>query len=200
MQRVKKILIALFVLLTIIAAISAFFVLNSKPDGLSQKDKEEAIGKILGRKPNLNPNVKTGNDKYEGKYADFEYPAKAKIYEYRGGMANNTETEIFSFDIENPRLILNYSAEEGRTDLKNLEDIPSVKLRQDKSRGYTQIQIKADGKEGLAFTKRESSEYRAEKSGFFLVDSKAYSFSVTGNNLEDVSKLFDDIIESLVFK
>lgn len=195
MRRFKKIAIVLIVFSAVTGGVTAFFVLNSKPDELSKGQKEQAIGQILGRKPNLNPQVKTGNVTYGGKYASFSYPGRAKIYEYKNRSGANSES--FSFDIDSPRLILNYSA--ARSDLKISSDVPSVRLRQDLSNGYAESKIKADGQEGIVFSKKESSGVRAEKTGFFLVNATLYTISITGNNLEDVTKMFDQIVKTLKF-
>ncbi|KKQ76297.1 MAG: hypothetical protein US98_C0042G0007, partial [Parcubacteria group bacterium GW2011_GWC1_38_6] len=38
-----------------------------------------------------------------------------------------------------------------------------------------------------------------EKTGFFLVKDKIYSVAITGSSLEEVSLLFDLVINSFVF-
>lgn len=200
-KNLKKVLIIVVILGIIIAVIAAFFILNSTPDELSEAEKEEAVAQILGRKPNLNPDIKTGNVEFVGEKLTFSYPARAEIYDYEDPeKANNTTTiEILSFDIENPRLILNYTAV-NKPELKSLIDEPAVSLREDDSRGYLSEEIEVDGVSALSYSKEASGGNRAERSAFILKDGVLYTISITGASSEDVEKLFDQIISSASFR
>ena len=70
-KNLKKLLILGLVLGVVIAGIAAFFILNSTPDELTEKQKEQAVADILGRKPNLNPDVKTGDIEFVGEKLTF---------------------------------------------------------------------------------------------------------------------------------
>lgn len=201
MKSLKKPLILLFFLGFIIAGIAAFFMLNSKPDSLTDAQKEEAIGNILGRKPNLNPDIKTGDAIFEGKLIIFSYPARAKIYEYvpEGSRNNTTEIDRFSFDLEKPRLIFNYTASE-KPALKALTDEPGVKLRQDASRGYVSEEVELDGQNGKSYKKEAVGGNRAEQTAYILNDGVLHTISISGASLEDASELFEGIINSATFK
>lgn len=200
-KRHRKLLILVVILGLVFLGIIGSIMLNSKPDKLSEAEKEKAIAGILGRKPNMNANIKTGNTAYDGKNIYFEYPAKAVIYDYvsENKKKNKSIIEMFSFDIDNPRLILNYSAEE-KTGLTDLDDEPAVSLREDKSRGYIREEIEIDGVSGLSYSKEAGGGDRAEHSIFILKDGVLYSISVSGASLEDVNELFEQIISSAVFK
>ncbi len=198
MRKVIYLLVALVVLL---ALLSAFLILNRTSKPLSKAEEQAALAQILGRKPNLDvKNPPTGNVLYQGKYTSFLYPAMAKIYTYKdpAELANKAEVESFSFDIAAPRLIFNYSVVQNPPNLLTLEDIPSVRLREDKTRGYEQSDILADGQKGLAFVRIDVQS--AEKTGFFIVNGKTYTIAVTGNDSKEVANLFDNIISTLQFK
>jgi len=83
------------------------------------------------------------------------------------------------------------------TNIANLDEIPAVALREDKSQGYQQAEILIDGQKGLSFTKIDLQQ--SEKSGFFIVNDKIYSFSVIGSDAKEVINLFANLIETLKF-
>ena len=178
-------------------SIAVYLIVSKPPKFMSSQEKEAAIAQILGRKPNLTDNTSKGNVVYKGKYTSFIYPAAAKIYSYRDeGLKRNTSVlETFSFDISNPRLVLNYSVLD-RPNLTSIDDVPDVKLRKIAFSGYVQTQILADGQKGLAFEKTTDS---SERTVFFFINSKVYSISITGSSVKEIDKLFDQIVMSLKF-
>lgn len=194
---VKKIIV-IFIILTSIALLTGFFIFNSSQKKLSESEKEKALIKILGRKPNLSENEVSGEVEYKGKYASFKYPAKAKIYTYKDpNMTKNTSVlETFSFDIDKPRLVFNFSVMENAASLKDVNDISGVKLRQISGLGYAQSEQIVGGESGLIFVR---SGNLSEKTGFFLAKDKIYSVAITGSSLKEVSLLFDLVINSFVF-
>jgi hypothetical protein len=186
--------------LIIIAVIAAFFVvLNQPAKQLSDKEKQQALINILGRKPNLTDDNPTGNKTYKSNYVSFMYPSKAKIYTYREpNISKNTSVlEIFSFDITNPRIIFNYSAIQHNS-LQGVSDIPDVKLRQLQKDAYVQENAYADNKTGLVFEKIQTQGL-IEKTAFFLVNGKSYSFSIQGNDIKEIRSFYNDIISSIRF-
>jgi hypothetical protein len=195
----RFILILILTIAVLFAVSIGFIYLNSKPNTFSDKEKEEAIGKMLGRKANLNPDIKTGNVTYNGDYVQFSYPASGQVYEYKSeGLKNNKNLlESFSFDMQNPRRILNYTV--FKTNSSKIEDIPAVKLRKDKSNGYKEEDENINGVGGLSFSKDRNGEYLAEKSLFVLLNGNIYSISITGSSLDDVKELYNSIIGSLSF-
>lgn len=184
-----------------IVLIGGFILLNSEPDKLTEKQREEAIDEILGRRANLgDADIKTGDTTFVGKYGSFSYPASAEIYEYKDTETLNNESDLesFSFDMENPRRIFNYSV--TKSNVSSLDDIPSVSFRENSSNGYKVKEEKLADAPGLSFTKDRSGEFMAEKTGYFLVDGNLYSISVTASSLEDASKLYGEIIASFILK
>lgn len=190
----KKIVLTILILIGIL--FSFFYVFNFSQKKLTDQQKEQALTKILGRKPNLS-DARTGNIEYKGENAAFKYPAKAKIYTYIDpSRAKNTSVlEIFSFDVDNPRLVFNFSVAKNEANLGSVEDISGVKLREIPGYGYSKLEAKIGEDKGLVFQKSGS---KAEKSGFFIINNKIYEISVTGSAIEDVSQLFDEIINSFV--
>lgn len=194
----KKIVIAVLVIIVLVSIISVYIFLNRASKIMSQAEKEAAIAKILGRKPNLTDDTPKGDTTYQGKYISFMYPARAKIYTYvdPNFAQNESLLETFSFDIDNPRLIFNFSIVENTGNLPNVSEISGVKLRQDKTRGYKQSEVAADGYNGLFFEKDGS---KSEKTGFFLVNNKIYSFSIQSSDSKAVNELFNKIVSSVKF-
>lgn len=196
----KKVAAILIISLGLLAGLIAAFILFSKPDELTAVEKEKAINEMLGRKANLNPKVITGESSFDGKYAFFNYPKSAKIYDYRDpGVRNNENSlESFSFDLQSPRRIFNYTVES--TNVTKLDDLPAVSLRKNKANGYTQTDQKIDRISALSFSKDRSGEYMAEKSTFFINDGKLFTISITGSSIEEVEKLQKEILKSIKLK
>ncbi len=193
----KKFLLFVFAAIIVFVCAWAYLIIAAPPKPLTEQEKLADLTQILGRKPNLTGTTPTGNIEYKGKYASFSYPAAAKIYTYRdlGLKQDKSILETFSFDIQNPRLVFNYAVSQN-PNIKSVSDIADVRFRQLPSSGYIQTNISAGGKAGLAFEKQGQ---QAEKSGFFLVDGKDYSISVTGSNTQDVDSLFNQVLGSLKF-
>ena len=193
----KKILILIFFIVSAFAVFAVFIILNNSAKSLSTKEKESALTQILGRKPNLSEE-QTGDKEYVGKYVSFIYPAKAAVYEYRDpNIKNNiSNLEIFSFDIDKPRIVFYLNVSEN-DQLKSINEISAVIYRQSKSKDYTKSEIVADGQKGFAFEKEGNSP---EKTGFFFFNNKIYSISITGSDFRQISLLFENVIRSIDFK
>jgi hypothetical protein len=194
----KKFLLIIFVLILICIAVGVFMWLNNPARMLSENEKEAAIANILGRKPNLTDNTPIGNTRYKDNYISFNYPKKARIYGYKEpNIAKDTSyLDLFSFDILDPRLVFNFSVKQSINRASNYSDIPDVKLRQLPERGYVQKEFQSDGQKGLAFEKPGDN---SEKTGFFIVNNRIFTFSVSGSDLKDVMQLFDNITQSIIF-
>ncbi|MCL6096333.1 MAG: hypothetical protein M1444_01440 [Patescibacteria group bacterium] len=193
-----------FVSIMLIIAIFAgvllmFYFLNKPLKEMSRVQKEAAIAKILGRKPNLTDNTKTGVTQYRGKHVSFTYPASGVIYTQKlnGVPIEQTSLEYFSFDLSDPKLIFSMEVIQAAGSVTSLEDYPSVKLRQLQSNIYKQSSTDASGQMGLAFEKTGSSNL--EKTGFFFLNGRVYSFSVQGNDLKAIQNLYNKIILSVKF-
>ena len=199
-RRHKKLIIFILLITLISSSVVAFIFINSTPDSFTQEERDEAVADILGRKPNLNPNIKKGNTNYESELISFSYPARATIYEYidEGKRNNDSQSETFSFDLENPRIVFNNTATEIPS-TRSLDDVPAVKLRMDESRGYKSDELTLGGASGVSFSREGGGSAKAEKSAFFLSDGVLFTFSLTGSNLEDIEEVFDEIAKSVVF-
>jgi hypothetical protein len=194
----KKFLLIIFILSLISIAVGVFLWLNNPVRMLSENEKEAAIANILGRKPNLTNNTPIGNTQYKDDYLSFNYPKKARIYSYKEPNTANDASylDLFSFDILDPRLVFNFSVKQSINKTLNYSDIADVKLRQLSDRGYAQKELQSDGQQGLAF---ERLGEKAEETGFFIVNNRIFSFSVTGSDPKEVTQLFDSITQSIIF-
>ena len=194
----RIILIALLILFVAVCLV-VFLVLNHSAKSLSEAEKEAALTNILGRQPILNNNEATGTVQYKGEYATFSYPAKAVIYTYKDPniVKNNSELEMFSFDINNPRLIFNFSVSDNSGNIIDVKDSSGAIFREDKANGYSQSELSIGDAKGLVFAKQGT---QAEKTGFWLTNNKLYTLSVTGSDFTEVVKLFDAITAGLEFK
>ena len=197
----KKFTVIFLFFACVLGLVAGFILLNSKPDKLSEKDRQEALSQILGRKPNLNPEEKTGETTFNGKYVVINYPAKAKIYEYVSEGMKNDESllETFSFDIEPPRIVFNYTAYGNNPFISSITDIPAVALRQNKLNGYSQKEVIVDGQNGLTFSKQGSGQNPSEVSTFFYKDNVIISFSVSGNDMKTIEKISDEVLKTTIF-
>lgn len=195
----SRILLLSGIFLLAVVGLVVFVILNHSTKPLTEAERQAALVNILGRKPVLSNNEATGNVKYDGRYASFSYPAKAVVYGYKDPniVKNNSELEMFSFDINNPRLVFNYSVSENSGGIKSAKESSGAIFRQDKTNGYSQVELSIGQTEGFVFSKQGSP---AEKTGFWLTKNKLYTFSVTGSDYAEVAKLFDDVIESVEFK
>lgn len=192
----KKII--LIVVLLLIAAVIVY-VLNTPPKSLTDKEKEEALVKILGRKPNLSV-APTGDKEYRGKYMSFQYPIRAKIYTkmLNGKPVKQDNLEGFIFNIDEPRTSVYTEVASVPSSVRKVEDYPAVRLRLLQNNIYTKSELKADSKEGIVFTKKESRA--SEKTIFFYSDSKVYSISVQSSDFFYLEELFNKIVVSLKFR
>lgn len=195
----KKLLIATLVIITIIGLVFLYLFLNYPSKNLSDAEKEAAIAKILGRKPNLNDNTPQGDTEYKGKYIYFKYPQAAVI---RKQLLNGQEVpydglERLIFKIESSKVTLYMEVIEAPVNVLSLSDYPSVKLRQIQSNGYVEQDVFVENIKGLSFEKQTTSSF--EKTAFFILNRRIYSFSIQGPDAKEVEKVFNNIISSTKF-
>lgn len=193
----KKILFGVLVVLVVLGG--ALFYIYSQPSGkkMSDEEKKQALENLLGRDVKLTDDTPKGSSSYNGRYISFSYPAKAVIYTYTGAQAKSEQTlESFSFDIKNPKIVLNLLVKKANNVL-TLSDIPSVRLREDRTYEYKKEVSTLDGEKGISFYKTGQD---AEMSGFYLIDGKIYTISVTGPSSEDDRNLFLSILSSAKLK
>lgn len=193
MKKIFLVLIILFVSMSFI-----FYLKKTYSPPVSEKEKQEKLAKILGRNPVLSEKeIAKGNVVYNGKYMNFLYPARAKIYTYRDrDYADSKENlESFSFDIENPRIVFTAQVASNSSNLTLLTDIPGVRVREMRS-DYKKEEISKGSNNGLVFVNHDTPE----KTAFFIINKRIYSFAVTGNNFSEVQNVFSTVSENLEFK
>ena len=198
-MKLSRIILLIFLSLIVVTGLIIFLVLNHSAKSLTDAEKEAALVNILGRKPILTNNEATGTVLYNGQYASFSYPAKAIVYTYKDPniVKIKSELEMFSFDINNPRLIFNFSISDNSGNLADAKDSSGAIFRENQVNGYSQSEVVIGGAKGLVFAK--AGEH-PEKTGFWLTNNKLYALSVTGSDYQEVVNLFDGITTSLKFK
>jgi hypothetical protein len=188
-----------FIALVIVAGVILLIFLISKPRPLSEAEKEKALTTILGRTPRLiNSNTVQGEVEYKGKYASFLYPASAKVYKVtvNGKEVNTGALEYFDYDLQSPRINVATEVLQAPEVVKSLDDFPAVRLREQDST-YHRSQITADNNQGFSFER--IVDFSFEKTGFFLVNGRIYTFSATGGDEKSITSLFEKMIGSLKF-
>ena len=194
----KKWIIVIIFLLLLVGAGVGFYLISQPPkESLTKDFKEQAITKLLGRKAQLDVvEEKKGNTSYKGKYISFEYPAKAEIYTIKdpGFASSSALLEDFSFDIRSPRLIFNMAV--LKSIANSVDDNPGVKFRQNANGTYIEQIVTIDGHQGKVYAR---SGEEPEETGFFLVDGRMYSLSITGTDFTEIKNLFDSLLKSVHF-
>jgi hypothetical protein len=191
----KKIIFAIFLLLLAALLIIVFLILNRSANGLTQAEENQDLTRILGHPASLKDKViPTGNVLFKGKYYSFAYPASATKYKPN---QVDTSLESFDFDMSSPRIYAVSEVIAATPMQKKLDDNSGVRMRQAQSSLYQQSAITADNQPGLSFEKNDTDG--VEKSGFFLVNGKYYSFSLVGSDKQSIDGLFLQLMSSLKF-
>lgn len=195
----RKIVVFILILLITLATVLLYIFLNYSPKELSSKEKEEAIAKILGRKPNLTETSPKGDRIYNGKYITFLYPAAANEIKQllNGKEVPYTGLEQFIFKLESPKLTVYLEVINSPVNVSTLTDYPSVKLRQLQSNLYKEEEAFIENTQGVAFEKRDTINF--EKTGYFSFNGKIYSFSVQGPDSKAVREMFSKLISTSKF-
>ena len=195
---VKKKLLIIFSIVIVLTVAIVFFILNRSTATLTQKEKEQALSKILDRPVNLTEKyIPTGDVTYKGKYMTFSYPASAVKYVQmiNGKPIKSLDLEDFSFDMDNPKIYI-VTVVLSAPAASSVSDNSGVRMRQSDA-FYKQTKIFADGQNGLAFEKMADNNF--EKTGFFLVRGRFYSFAIQSPDPKAVGNLFNRLILSLKF-
>lgn len=196
----KKVVIVLILAVIFAGTVSVFYFLNYPSKQMSEAEREAAIAKILDRKPNLTEkDIPTGDKEFKGKYISFMYPATAKERKQllNGEEVPYTGLELFIFVLESPKLTANAEVIEAPKNTASINDYPGVRLRQIQSNIYTENDVFAGNAKGLAFDKQSQTGF--EKTGFFFLNNRIYSFSVQGSDSKAAEELFNKIIASFKF-
>jgi hypothetical protein len=190
----KRIILLILLALIFVSFVSSFLILNRSTTSLTDTQKQQALTKILGRPVLLKDKATVaGKVLYKGKYYSFLYPEAATKY---NSSQANTSLESFKFDLSSPRI---YAVTEvvAAGNNQKLDDNSGIRLREVQNAIYQQATVSADGKSGLSFEKNDADG--VEKTAFFLVNGKYYSFSLVGNDKSSIEDLFVKIIASLKF-
>jgi hypothetical protein len=196
----SNIIFGIFLALLVAVFIAGFIILNRSASSMTEKEKVQALTNILGRPVVLQEKkVPTGDIIYQGKYVSFLYPAAAEkfIPKVNGTPIPSQDLEDFYFSLgDNPRINVTSTVTQASSVETNVVDDPSVRLRQSQKDIYKQAAITADKQNGLAFEKISGG---IEKTAFFFVDNKIYTFSVSGSDQKNVADLYNKIILSVKF-
>lgn len=195
----RKKTFAFCLLLIILLCGVAFYVLSQPPkEKLSEEFKDEAVTRLLGRKAQLSDETLAGDAQFKGKYISFIYPAKALVYKFRenSSSSNSASLEDFSFDLKEPTVTFNLNISKNSSNLSNVSEIPSYRLRELRDHEYKKSQIKVKSVNGVSFLKKENG---FEKSAFFLYNNMIYTISVTGIEESSTLALFEKVISSASF-
>jgi hypothetical protein len=200
----KKVFQIFLLFMTVTLLITGFLFLNRTVSPLSEADKHKALLKLLGRQVNLSEKTTPqGNLSYNGKYYSLMYPKAAEIYN-PPDMANASAAGIlewFSFNIKQlPRAYFYSEVKEAPWYLSSVSDYSGIAFRLAKPDIYSKASITAGNQDGLVFEKQSLSNSEAyEKSGFFLVKGKIYSFTVQSVDERMEKSLFDKVMSTLRF-
>ena len=197
----KKILLALLLAAVVILTAGVLIIVNRSPKGMSEAEKEKALTSILGRKVDLKgKQVAKGDVEHKGKYLFFLYPASASVYHQ---LVNGKEAldlgalEYFSFDMTDPRVIVNTEVVQAPSSVNRLIDYPGVRIRQTQADVYTQTQVEADSTEGFAYDKKDSTGF--EKTALFYTNGKIYIFSFQSVDQKVLVQVFNKVINTAKF-
>ena len=198
----RKIILFIASVTIVLISIAIYFILNNPARELTSQEREKALTQIVGRKLNLTgKDVPTGDLLHKGKYASFLYPAAAKIYRQmlNGKEAENKGAlESFMFDLDSPKAYVVAEVIQAPSSIVNLSDYPSVSIRQTQKDQYSEVAVQTlDGINGLGFKKTGDTGF--EKTMFFLVNGKIYTFSITSVDLKTEEGVAGKILSTLKF-
>ena len=191
----KRIILLILSVIIVTLFVTVFLILNRSTAGLTDTQKQQALTKILGRPVLLKDKaIVAGDVLYKGKYYSFLYPEAATKY---NSAQVDTSLESFKFDLSSPRIYAVTEVVAAESNQRVLDDNSSIRLREVQNTIYHQATVRADGESGVSFERNDADG--AEKTAFFLVNGKYYSFSLVGNDKQSIEDLFVKIIASLKF-
>lgn len=174
----------------------AWTKLNQAPLPIAQEQKKQALENILGREVRVEKVISQGENIHTGKFFSLSYPVYAKVYDRKNPNITNNKNllEYLRLDSEEPKF--RFVMMVGRTDeTAVLDELSAVRTRV-QNRSYQKLPVTIDGNDGLLFVKESGG---VERSSFFLVNGKSYSFSITGVDSSELEKVYGKIMESVKF-
>jgi hypothetical protein len=191
----KRIFLIVLLIFIAVFLIVVFAILNRPTRSLTEAEKQEALLNILGRPVQLtDKSVPTGSVIYQGKYYTFMYPKAATKYEPQ--LQQNTYLEGFKFDLADPKIYTVTEVDKAPPQAV-LSDNTGVRMRLMQNDIYREATISADNQTGLSFEKNNADG--VEKTGFFLVNGRYYSFSFNGSDQQAIEALFQEVISTIKF-
>lgn len=181
----KKVL--LFILFCIISSLFFIWILLSwEVLALDEKQKKEALESILGRKIREEKSILQGTKVYEGKFFQLSYPAYADD--------KKSSDIVFRLDSGEPKFRFVAMVTKAN-DVAVLEELSAVRMRT-QSKLYQKLPIIVDGNAGLLFIKESDG---TERSSFFLVNGRSFSFSITGVDALELEETYGKMMDSVKF-
>jgi hypothetical protein len=165
---------------------------------ISDVEKEKKLQEMLGRELRKEKKNRTAQ-KYEGKFFFLTYPGTLEVNNKVNPQATQSAQpkEILKLQQFDPaRVNLVAMVLDGKN-ISKLADYSAVKFRRSEKDLYKEEQLKVDSAAALVFSK---SLEGAEKTAFLSLKGDIYSFSVTGQNFEEVQRIFNEVIKTITFK
>jgi len=196
----SNIILAVILIALAGSLVTGFIILNRSASPMSEKQKEQALTNILGRPVVLREKkVAAGDLLHKGKYVSFLYPAAAEITRLtvNGTPVPSHDLEDFKFSLgEDPRIDVTTSILQASSAETAIADDSGVRLRQTEKDTYKQAEVVVDGQHGLVFTRVDQG---FEKTAFFFINNKVYTFSVSSSDQVGATDLYNKIILSVKF-
>lgn len=191
----KKIIIIVFFILFAGGIVYILAVINRPSENrLTKEVRSQALSKILGRKAVLEVKPQQSWIQYTGKYVEFSYPQSAQIVPKETPTLKNVILEFFEFTISDPRTNFGYQVSNVQQ-LANIEEYSGIALRRAQPGTYHEIVVpQLEGTSGIGFVKTDSGY---EKTAFYIIDKKVYTFSARGADSETVDSLFTHVFATI---
>ena len=174
----------------------AWLWLNQATPPISEEQKKKSLEQTLGRSLKQENLVPQGEQNYEGKFFSLSYPAYSQVYDRDNAniTKNQNLLEYLRLDAERPKFKFVVMVGAAK-DVAVLEALSGVRMRrQDKL--YQEAPITIGGKQGVLFIKTNAG---VERSSFFFINERSYSFSITGLDELELEKVYGKIMESVKF-
>jgi hypothetical protein len=188
------------ILISIVSALvlGGFFwqIIIANKAKISSAEKEKRLQEMLGRELRKESEIRSAQT-YEGKNFNLTYPGNMELGTKVNPQATQSaqQSEILKLTQHQPSRV-NFVAMVIKTNT-DLDDYSGVSFRTKDNKTYKEEKIEVNSKQALVFSKRIEG---AEKTAFLGQKGNIFSFSATGNNFEEVEKVFDEIIKTVRLK
>jgi hypothetical protein len=180
---------------------------------ISSAEKDKKLQEMLGRELRKENEVRSPKT-YSGKSFNLTYPGTMELNTKVNSQATQSaqQSEVLKLSQHQPSRV-NFVAMVIKTGTE-LDDYSGVSFRRNSINTYQQAvtsgyqqsvsgaeklaykeeKVEVDSRQALVFSKRVEG---AEKTAFLSQKGGILSFSATGNNFEEVEKVFDEIIKTV---